>query len=141
MISWLRVSLRYVLAILMVGVGVLHFTAESFFVQIVPPFLPAPRLLVWISGVAEIALGIGLIPLRFRRAAGYGLVALYIAVFPANIYMALANVQLQGMPRDFEQPLPLMLWMRLPLQIVLILWALWVSAPPRSKQSQPTAAA
>lgn len=131
MISSLRVVARYVLAIFMIAMGVLHFVAESAFVQIVPPFLPAPRLLVWISGVAEIALGIGLIPRRFRRWAGYGLVALYIAVFPANIYMALADVQLQGMPSDFEQPSSLMLWLRLPGQLVLIAWALWVSASSR----------
>lgn len=140
MVSSLRVVLRYVLALFMIGIGVLHFTAESFFTQIVPPFLPAPRLLVWISGVAEIALGIGLIPTRLRRWAGYGLVALYVAVFPANIYMAVANVQIQGMPSDFEQPSPLMLWLRLPLQVVLIAWALWVSRPARRRPLQPSSA-
>jgi uncharacterized membrane protein len=137
MFSSLRVVLRYVLALFMIGIGVLHFTAESFFTQIVPPFLPAPRLLVWLSGVAEIALGIGLIPARFRRWAGYGLVALFVAVFPANIYMAVTNLQIQGMPSDFEQPSQLMLWLRLPLQVVLITWALWVSRPSRRHQLQP----
>lgn len=137
MVSSLRVLLRYVLAIFMIGIGALHFVAETFFVQIVPPFLPAPRLLVWISGVAEIALGVGLVPVRSRRWAGYGLVALYVAVFPANIYMAVTNLQIQGLPSSFEQPSQLMLWLRLPLQIVLIAWALWVSAPSRRRAFQP----
>jgi uncharacterized membrane protein len=125
--SVVRPWLRVVLAVLMVGVGILHFTAKSFFVQIVPPQLPAAELLVAVSGVCEILLGVLLLPAATRRLAGYGLVALYIAVFPANIYMAVANKQLEGMPDGFTQPSPLALWLRLPLQFVLIAWALWVS--------------
>lgn len=125
-------ALRVVLIVSMIGVGVLHFAAEGFFTQIVPPFFPAPRLLVWISGVAEIALALLLIPARTRRLAGFGLVALYVAVFPANIYMAVANLQLYDMPAWFHQPSPLALWLRLPLQLVFIAWALWVSKPARS---------
>ncbi|MET0390125.1 MAG: DoxX family membrane protein [Polyangiales bacterium] len=126
-----RSVLRLVLVAIMVAAGILHFVAERFFVQIVPPQLPAPEWLVWISGVIEIVLGLLLLPLATRRLAGYALVALLIAVFPANIYMALANVQLQGMPAWFQQPSPLALWLRLPLQLVLIAWALWVSKPAR----------
>jgi uncharacterized membrane protein len=124
-----RAGFRLALSLLMVSAGILHFVAEKFFLQIVPPQLPAARLLVWISGVIEIALGVSLWPERTRRLAGYGLVALYIAVFPANIYMAVANVQLRDMPAWFEQPLPAALWLRLPFQLVLIAWALWVSKP------------
>lgn len=124
----LRAALCYLLAFLMIAVGVLHFVAENFFTQIVPPFLPAPRALVWISGIAEILLGAALVPARTRRFAGYGLVALFILVFPANIYMAVAEVQLQGMPSWFEQPSPFWLYMRLPFQFVFIAWALWASA-------------
>jgi uncharacterized membrane protein len=125
--------LRMLLAVLMIGVGILHFTAKDFFVQIVPPQLPAAEWLVVISGVCEIALGALLFPRATRRLAGYGLVALYIAVFPANIYMAVTNLQLQGMPDGFMQPSPLALWLRLPLQFVLIAWALWVTRPQGSK--------
>lgn len=124
-----RAGFRLALSIAMVSVGALHFSAERFFVQIVPPQLPAAQLLVWISGVLEIALGLLLWPARTRRWAGYALVALYIAVFPANIYMAVANVQLRDMPEWFTQPSPLALWLRLPLQLVFIAWALWVSKP------------
>lgn len=135
MVSALRVGLRFLLAFLMISAGVLHFVAEDFFTQIVPPFLPAPRMLVWISGVAEIVLGAGLIPVATRRWAGYGLVLLFLAVFPANIYMAASELQLQRMPSWFEQPSPLMLWLRLPLQLVLIAWALWASKRTRRQQA------
>ena len=130
-----RSALRLTLAVIMVAVGVLHFVADRFFVQIVPPQLPAPQWLVWISGVIEIALGLLLLPTATRRLAGYALIALYIAVFPANIYMAVANVQLQGMPAWFAQPSPLALWLRLPFQLVLIAWAWWVSKPAMDSAS------
>jgi uncharacterized membrane protein len=115
----------------MMSAGALHFAAFRFFVQIVPPQLPAPAFLVWSSGICEIALGALLLPEGTRRWAGYGLVALYVAVFPANIYMAVSNVQLQGMPAWFRQPSPLALWLRLPLQFAFIAWALWVSRRER----------
>jgi uncharacterized membrane protein len=135
----LRTGLRYALALTMLSVGVLHFTADHLFVQIVPKQLPAPYWLVWISGVIELGLGLSLLPARTRRLAGYGLVALYVAVFPANIYMAIENVQMQGLPAWAAQPSPLMLWLRLPLQLVFIGWALWVSAPSRDAQVAVTA--
>jgi uncharacterized membrane protein len=103
--------------------------AADIFVQIVPKMLPWPMGLVWISGVFEILLGLGLLLEATRRLAGYGLVALYLAVFPANIYMALANVQVQGLPSWATQPSALALWLRLPLQVVFVAWALWASKP------------
>jgi uncharacterized membrane protein len=127
----LRVGFRWLLSFVMLSVGVLHFVASSFFVQIVPPQLPAPTFLVWLSGICEMSLGLLLLAERTRRWAGYGLVALYVAVFPANIYMAVSNVQLHGMPAWFEQPSPLALWLRLPFQLMFIAWALWVSRPSR----------
>lgn len=117
-----RTALRWVLTAAMVAIGIGHFTDPAPFVAIVPPFLPAPLALVYISGVFEILGGLGLILPATRRAAGLGLVALFIAVFPANIYMAVADVPMNG------QHLPAAaLWGRLPLQFVLIAWALWVS--------------
>ena len=81
-----------------------------------PAWLPAPRLLVWISGVCEIVLGALVLVPRARKLAGYGLVALYLAVFPANVNMVL-HPELGG-------TVPLWaLWVRLPLQLVIILLA------------------
>jgi uncharacterized membrane protein len=122
--SW-RTPLRWVLTTVMVVLGGLHFAAPDAFAQIVPPPLPWPVALVWISGVFEILLGLALIPERTRRLGGWGLVALYIAVFPANVYMAVANVRVGDLP---PAP-PALLWGRLPLQVVFVLWALWVSKP------------
>lgn len=133
--KWLA---RWSLVATMVGVGALHFIAEPYFTQIVPPFLPAPKVLVWISGVFEIGLGLALLPVVTRRLASYGLVALYLAVFPANIYMALYNVQLQGLPEGLH-PSPLALWLRLPFQFVFIAWAIWVGRPVVAAQPTRTA--
>src|SRR5687768_641047 len=107
----------------MIVLGVLDFVAVAAVARIVPPALPSTRVLVWISGVVEIVLGLALIPQRTRRMAGLCLVVLYIAVFPANVYMAVANVRIGDLP---PAP-PWLLWARLPLQVVFIAWALWVS--------------
>ena len=111
----------WVLALVMVGVGTLHFVQPKPFVRIVPKFLPAPLALVYISGFFEIAGGVGLLIPATRVAAAWGLIALYTAVFPANIYMLTHNVS----PNP-KKPIPRWaLWARLPLQFVLIAWAYW----------------
>jgi uncharacterized membrane protein len=116
-----RIALA-VTALFFVGAGSMHFLRPEPYVKIMPPFVPWALTMVYISGAAEIAGGLGLIRRPFRRVAGWGLVALLIAVFPANIYMALDRVQVTA------NPLPLwLLWARLPLQLVLIWWVLWCS--------------
>ncbi len=123
----MRTPLRWALAAFFVGAGASHFTATDFFVQIVPPWVPAPLAVVWTSGVAEIVLGLLVLPPATRRLAGFGLVALLIAVFPANLHMAMTNLQLRDPPAWMGQPTPLQLWLRLPLQLVLIAWAWWAT--------------
>ncbi len=92
------------------------------FARIVPPYLPAPRLLVYVSGIAEIAGGVCLLVPPLRRLAAWGLVLLLLAVFPANFYMATHHIQVTN------SPLPQwLLWARLPLQAVLIGWILWTT--------------
>ena len=110
--------MRVVLAAIMIGIGVVHFVLPGFFVSIVPAALPAPYALVLISGFFEVLVGVGLLLARTRRAAGYGLVLLYLAVFPANINMVVHPELGRGLPEWS-------LWARLPLQFVLIAWALW----------------
>jgi uncharacterized membrane protein len=116
-----RIFLRWALALGMIFVGVRHFTRPLMFVAMVPPMLPAPLFLVYLSGVAEIAGGVGLLIPRLRHAASLGLIALFIAVFPANVYMAIAKV-----PIGDVQPPTWALWARLPLQALFIAWAYWV---------------
>ena len=118
-------AFRMILAISMVGVGVLHFVRPSGFVKIVPSFLPAPLLLVHVSGFFEIAGGVGILVRRVHRAAALGLVALYVAVFPANINMAVNDLQ----PDQGHIPTSL-LWLRLPFQVLFIAWAYWLSRSP-----------
>ena len=109
---WLRLGL----ALLFVGAGALHFIHPETFERIVPPALPAPRLLVLLSGAAEVAGGLGLLLPATRRGAAWGLLALLVAVFPANVYMV-------GLADALHIP-AWVLWARLPLQ-PLLLWAVW----------------
>ncbi|MEM7135321.1 MAG: DoxX family protein [Myxococcota bacterium] len=113
------------LALTMIAVGLLHFVRPKPFIRIVPKYLPAPRALVYISGFFEIAGGVGLLIPSLRVAAAWGLIALYLAVYPANIYMLTHNVSLSP-----KKPIPRwMLWVRLPLQFVFIGLAYWFTLP------------
>lgn len=114
---------RYALALLFVGAGVWHFVHPLTYQRIMPPWLPAPLLLVQVSGVFEILGGLGLLPQRTRRLASWGLIALLVAVFPANIYMAQIHGQLH-VPGWAA-------WGRLPLQALLIWWA-WAVGQDRA---------
>jgi uncharacterized membrane protein len=111
----------WALALAMISIGTLHFVRPKPFVRIVPKFLPAPLALVYISGFFEIVGGVGLLIPATRIAAVWGLVALYIAVFPANIYMLTHNISLNP-----KKPIPRWaLWVRLPFQFVFMAWAYW----------------
>src|SRR5882757_9206006 len=93
-----KTVLRWILTVLMTVIGVMHFVKPEGFVAIVPAQLPAPLLLVQVSGVAEIAGGLGLILPQTRRLAAWGLIALFIAVFPANVNMAVHHLPFNGKP-------------------------------------------
>ncbi|MBI2809951.1 MAG: DoxX family protein [Candidatus Melainabacteria bacterium] len=97
--------------------GYLHFKSPSMYLEIMPDYLPFPLFLIYLSGVCEIAGGVGLLIPRVRRLASYGLIALLIAVFPANVNMAVNSIDF-GMPHEI-------LWWRLPFQLVFILWVFW----------------
>jgi uncharacterized membrane protein len=106
----------------MTMVGITHFTSPEGFVKIVPPWLPSPRALVAISGAFEIVGGIGLLVPFTQTLAAWGLVALYVAVFPANVYMAMHDVQ----PFSFHVSRAAQ-WARLPFQLVFIATAVWLA--------------
>ncbi len=78
---------KWLLAVLLVFAGVMHFARPNFFLKIMPPYLPLHLELVYLSGFFELGLGICLIIPRFSRFAAWGIIALLIAVFPANIYL------------------------------------------------------
>ncbi len=107
----------------MVGIGALHLANPAPFVHIMPSALPHPLALVYLSGACEIAGGVGILVPATRRLAAWGLVALYIAVFPANVNMAIHQIQV-----DPGLIVPVWaMWARLPLQIGFIAWAAWIA--------------
>ena len=122
----MRLASRLLLSVAFIAAGLNHFRSTSLYVSIMPPALPFPVALVGISGLAEIAGGAGVLLPQTRRAAGWGLLLLLLAVFPANIYMATANV----VPPGYDVPRWL-LWARLPLQLVLMAWV-WAATLRRA---------
>ena len=115
----LRLASILLIAVYFLGGGVTHFTNPDFFVAIMPPYLPYHLELVWISGAFEILGALGLLLTRTRLMAGYGLIALTIAVTPANVHMAMNPDLFPDVPVTF-------LYGRLVLQLFL-LWLIWFS--------------
>lgn len=112
------VALQWLLAAFVIAAGVAHFRTPAAFERMVPTWLPSPRALVIISGVFEILGGVGLLIPMTTVFSAWGLMALFLAVFPANVHMALHRIPLG------DRVLPgWALWGRLPLQVVLIAWA------------------
>jgi uncharacterized membrane protein len=98
--------------------GIMHFVIPRTYEAIVPRRLPAHRAIVYASGVAEIAGGVGVMHPRTRRLAGWWSVATLVAVFPANVNMAL-NADRFSVPGGAAG-----LWLRLPVQALFVRWAL-----------------
>jgi uncharacterized membrane protein len=111
-------------AIFYVVAGVLHFIKTDAYLRIMPAYIPWHLAMVRISGVFEILGGLGLLVPRTRRAAAWGLIALLIAVFPANVYMATNPIEAGA-----TSIAPILRWGRLPLQVLLVWWLLWCTKP------------
>ncbi len=111
-----RTVLRWLLALLLVAQGANHFVHEAFFVSMMPTYLPHPRALVVVSGVGEIVIGLSMLTPPLVGVAGAAAIALFVAVFPANVEMALHPERFPSVPVG-------LLYARLPLQAVLMLWA------------------
>ncbi|MBW4528368.1 MAG: hypothetical protein KME18_24845 [Phormidium tanganyikae FI6-MK23] len=121
--------LRGILAITLIVVGITHFLAPQEYAKIVPPIFPAFTS-VYVSGVFEILGGIGLCVPYLSVVAAWGLISLFIAVFPANIYLALhSEITLNNIPHS-----PLFYWLRLPFQVVLIAWGYWYTCNPQNQR-------
>ncbi len=106
----------YVMAVLYILAGINHFRKPKMYIKIIPPFFKNPKLLNTVSGAAEIILGILLLFSPTSHFAAWGIIALLVAVFPANLFM-FQNINVSfGLPKWI-------LFVRLPLQLVLIVWA------------------
>ncbi|MEM7409985.1 MAG: hypothetical protein AAF430_07115 [Myxococcota bacterium] len=120
-----RKPLLYLLSANLCFVGFLHLLSPDFFVSIIPAKLPNPEWLNVLAGLAEIVIGVYLLEPRTRVFAAWGAIALAIAVFPANVNMALENIGPDGPGTGT----PFANWVRLPFQAVFILWAWWFTQP------------
>lgn len=122
---------RFALAGAMVVAGVLHLVQPTPFLQHLPPWTPEPELLVALSGVAEVVLGLGLLVRPpWRRPVGVLLALFLVAVFPANVYVAVAGIEVDGQPGGLYP------WLRLLLQPVLVWLAVW-STRDRATTARP----
>ena len=119
--------LLWVMAAVYVVAGFNHLLNPAFYLAIMPPGLPSPEWLNLLSGLAEIVLGVYVLEPRVRVLAAWGIIALLIAVFPANVYVALENVGLPDAAPGTGNPL--VNWLRLPFQALFIVWAWWYTRP------------
>ena len=108
------------MAAAMAFAGAAHWAMPTPFVQHLPPWVPFAEALVLVTGVLEVGLGAALLLRQpWRRRAGLALAAYFVAVFPANVYVAVADVAVDGQPGGWYP------WLRLPLQLLFVAWALW----------------
>jgi uncharacterized membrane protein len=117
--------LLWIMALFYVAAGLNHFIHPEFYIPMMPPYLPWHAELVFLSGVAELGLGIAVLIPSVRTRAAWGLILLLIAIFPANVHIALHNIPVFGAAEGAG----VWNWVRLPLQGVLILWAWWYTGP------------
>ncbi|TDQ38694.1 DoxX family protein [Aureibacillus halotolerans] len=126
----MRSFVRGVYSLFLIVAGVAHFFKEASFRKIVPPVLPFRKAIVLISGVIEVLFGVLLWVKKAQQLTGKLIALFMVLIFPANIYMAVKKVPVQG-----KQVPPLLLWARLPLQIPLVLGALWLRKSDKEKNS------
>ena len=125
----IKTILKYVMAAFYVYGGVNHFLNPDFYLVIMPPYIPAHGMLVGLSGVAEIVLGLALLLSLTQRLAAWGIIAMLVAFLPVHVHM-LVNAEL------FPDAPIVFLWIRFPLQALLILLAWWYTHPDPSSAEQ-----
>ena len=109
---------KYILAAIFIAGGINHFVMPDVYRRIMPPYLPAPLFLIYLSGLLETGFGIALLVPKYSRRAAWGIILVLIGVFPANVFMAMN-------PNLFPDISPTLLYLRLPLQFIMIAWAFW----------------
>jgi len=117
--------LLWLMGLFYVWAGINHFRAPDFYLPMMPPYLPWHEALVLLSGVAEVAVGVGVLIPQTRVIAAWATIAVLLAVYPANIHVALNDVPIGDPP----QALGAMNYVRLPFQFLLIAWAWWYTRP------------
>ena len=122
------------LAVFFFVAGANHFLNPGFYVGIMPLYLPAHLGFVYVSGLLEILGGVAVLSPALRTSAGWGLIILLIAIFPANLHMALH-------PESFPDLSSFALYSRLPVQALFIAWAYWATRPDSSPSIKPAAPA
>lgn len=126
-----KIGLCWFFALFFFFAGIMHFVKVDSFAAIVPPLLPFQKMIVWVTGLMEIAFATGLLFPKYRKLSGFWLAPFLLAVLPANIYMAMYNI-----PMGETAASPTALWVRVALQfplIALILWASGNIGTPRTK--------
>ncbi len=129
----MRRGVQILLAVFFLVAGILHFQLDDAFARIVPPMLPFPVAIVWITGVMEIAVAVALIAKWRLPLTGLLLSAYLLAVLPANIYMAIAQIPLGDTALS-----PVALWVRVALQFPLIALVLWCTGAPPFRKAPGT---
>ena len=117
---------KHLLGMLFIAAGVAHFIKTELYLKVMPPYLPFPNELVLISGAVSVVLGVLLMIERTRRVAAWGIILYLAAIFPVNIHMALN-------PGIFPSIPEWVTWARLPLQFILIAWAVKIKSLPTKK--------
>jgi len=123
----LRTLLGWLMGLFYLTAGINHFWHPGFYLNIMPPYLPWHEALVYLSGVSEIVLGLLIFSPRYRSLAAWGIIAMLIAFMPVHIHMVMN-------PHLYSDVPEYVLWLRLPLQAVLIAWAYWYTRPSSSLQ-------
>ena len=118
--GWWKKLVLFGLAAFFINVGVDHFVNPEFYLSIMPPAFPLHLEAVYISGFFEVLGGVGVLIPRLRKIAGWGLIALLVAVYPANIYMAIT-------PEAFPEASVALLYVRLVFQFLFFYWAFSVT--------------
>jgi uncharacterized membrane protein len=121
-----KIVMKHLFAAIFIFAGFYHFYDPDFYLRIMPPYLPWPSALHLTAGFFEFVFGVMLLIPRFQKWAAWGLVVLLLAVYPANIHMAVHH-ELYKYPMIFH-------WIRLPLQFVLIAWAWWFTKADEEKE-------
>lgn len=126
-----RTLSAWLMGLAYIAAGINHFRIPEFYLNIMPPYIPAHELMVQLSGVAEIVLGLMMFFPATRKLAAWGIIAMLLVFMTVHIHMVMN-------PHLFPKVPTYLLWLRIPMQFVLILWAYWYTRPMQTNGGRPT---